>query len=53
VFIGKKVILQYDKNNPYKYVPMNKEKYWHHKAIGAFMGMISVLIVMVGFYLNN
>ena len=53
VFIGKKVTLQYDKNNAFKYVPMNIEKFWQHKAIGAFMGMISILIVMIGYYLNN
>ena len=53
VFIGKKVILQYDKNKPYKYVPMNKDKFWLHKAIGGFLGIVSVLIVMVGYYINN
>ncbi len=53
VFIGKKVILQYDKNNPYKYVPINKENFWLHKGIGSFMGIISVLIVMIGYCLNN
>lgn len=53
VFIGRKVILLYDKNKPHKYVQMNKDKFWLHKAIGSFMGIVSVLIVMIGYYINN